>query len=156
MKENVFDIFYRHAVYEEHIQLTRSELRLLQEQYQSEMRILQQQCSNNHVTLNIDNIRVFIRGNSNGVIDAKKKIDGIVTSIYKKKYILKKPGIVQHMTSDQGKTKLSQLEKRNRVVIHLQTGEDSEDEDNRDPAQPLPQRKTYTETATCTTPSGQK
>ncbi|CAG2225270.1 PARP10_14_15 [Mytilus edulis] len=155
LEEIVNDIFYGHAVFEENIQLTRSELRFLQEQYQSEISTLQQQCLKDRVTLNIDNIRVFIRGNANGVKDAKKKIDGIVNSIYKNKYILKKAGIVKHMTSDQGQTKISQVEKRNKVVVHLQTGEDSDDEDHRDQAQPISPRKTYTETAMCTTPSGQ-
>ncbi|VDI06304.1 Hypothetical predicted protein [Mytilus galloprovincialis] len=155
VEENVSDIFYRHAVYEENIQLTRSELKFLQEQYQSEISTLQQQCLKNRVTLNIDNICVFIRGNSNGVKDAKKKIGGIVNSIYKKKYILKKAGIVKHMTRDHVQTKISQLEKRNKVVVHLQTGEESDDEDRRDQAQPISPRQTYTETAMCTTPSGQ-
>ncbi|XP_071169371.1 protein mono-ADP-ribosyltransferase PARP14-like [Mytilus edulis] len=155
VEENVSDIFYRHAVYEENIQLTRSELRFLQEQYQSEISTLQQKCLKNRVTLNFDNIRVFIRGNSNGVKDAKEKIDGIVNSIYKNKYILKKAGIVKHMTSDQGQTKISQVEKRNKVVVHLQTGEDSDDEDHRDQAQLISPRKIYTQTAMCTTPSGQ-
>ncbi|XP_052101663.1 protein mono-ADP-ribosyltransferase PARP14-like isoform X2 [Mytilus californianus] len=155
VKENVSDIFYRHAVYEENIQLTRSELRFLQEQYQTEIRSLQQQCAKDHVALNIDNILVFIRGNSNGVKDAKKKIDGIVRSIYKKKYTLKKAGIVRHMTSNQGQTIISQVEKRNKVVVQLQTGEDSDDEENTGQAQPISPRITYKETARCTIPSGQ-
>ncbi|CAC5404074.1 PARP10_14_15 [Mytilus coruscus] len=155
VKENVSDIFYRHAVYEENIQLTRSELRFLQEQYQTEIRSLQQQCAKDHVALNIDNILVFIRGNSNGVKDAKKKIDGIVRSIYKKKYTLKKAGIVRHMTSNQGQTKISQVEKRNKVVVQLQTGEDSDDEENTGQAQPISPRITNKETARCTILSGQ-
>ncbi|VDH94340.1 Hypothetical predicted protein, partial [Mytilus galloprovincialis] len=155
VEENVSDIFYRHAGYEEKIQLPRSELRLLQEQYQTEISTLQQQCSKKYVTINIDNIRVLIQGHLDGVQDAKKKMGSIVRSIYKKKYTLKKVGIVRHMTCKQGQTKISEVERKNKVVVQLQTGDDSDDEDHRDQAQPISPRKTYTETARCTTPSGQ-
>ncbi|CAG2243958.1 unnamed protein product [Mytilus edulis] len=141
MKEKVTDIFYRHATSEEKMQLPSSELRLLQEQYQTEISTLKEQCSKDRVTLNIDNIHVLIQGNLNGVKDAKQKIDGIVRTFCRKKYTMKKAGIVKHMTSDQEKPK--------------STGEDSDDEDHRDQAQPISPRKTYTETAMCTTPSGQ-
>ncbi|CAC5372654.1 unnamed protein product [Mytilus coruscus] len=155
VKEKVSDIFFRHAVSEEKLQLPSSELRLLQEQYKSEISTLKKQFANNHVTLNIDNICVFIRGNSKGVKDAKQKIDDILRTIYRKKYTLKKAGIVKHMKSEQGQTKISQVEKRNKVVIQLQTGEDSDDEDNRGQAQPISPRKTCTEIALCTTHTGQ-
>ncbi|XP_071169430.1 protein mono-ADP-ribosyltransferase PARP14-like [Mytilus edulis] len=155
VEKNVSDIFYRHAGYEEKIQLPRSELRLLQEQYQTEISTLQQQCSQNHVTINIDNIRVLIQGHLDGVQDAMKKMGSIVRSIYKKKYTLKKVGIVRHMTCKQVQTKISEVERKNKVVVQLQTGDDSDDEDYRDQAQPISPRKTYTETAMCTTPSGQ-
>ncbi|VDI00521.1 Hypothetical predicted protein [Mytilus galloprovincialis] len=150
--DEAINIFYHRETSEENIQIPRAELRMLQEQFQAEISIIKQRCVKEHVTLNIDNVRALIQGNSKGVKDAKQKIDDILRSIYKKKYTMKKAGIVKHMTSEQGKTKISQVERRNKVVVHLQTGEDSDDDDQ---VQPISPNKTYTETAMCIIPSGQ-
>ncbi|VDI82837.1 Ca-activated chloride channel homolog [Mytilus galloprovincialis] len=157
LKEKVTDILYCHATSKKKIQLSSSEIRLLKEQYQIELNTLKEQSAKDHVTLILDNISVYIQGNSKRVKDTKQKIDDILRSIYRKKYTIKKAGIVKHMRSEQGQAKISQVEKKNNVIIHLQTGNDNDDEeqDNRSKSEPISPKKTYKETAMCTIPSGQ-
>ncbi|XP_071171106.1 uncharacterized protein [Mytilus edulis] len=153
--DEAINIFYHQDISEENIQIPRAELRMLQEQFHAEISIIKQRCAKEHVTLNIDNVRALIQGNSKGVKDVKQKIDAILRSIYRKKYTMKKVGFVKHIKSEQGKNKIRKVEKRYKVVIHLQTGEECDDKDKRDQAQAISPRKTYTEKAFCTLPSGQ-
>jgi hypothetical protein len=91
-------------------------MRLLQEQYSMETNKLVEDFSKEHVKLRIDNIGIFIQGNAMGVDNAKKKINEIVKSIYKNDYTLNKAGIVKYMHSDPGRAKITQIEKKNKVV----------------------------------------
>ena len=84
LMEKVRDIFFKHAVSEEIVKLPSTEIRLLQEQYNTETNKLVEVFSREHVKLRIDNIGIFIQGNVMGVANAKQKMYEIVKSIYKK------------------------------------------------------------------------
>jgi len=89
-----------------------------------------------------------------GVANAKQKIDEIVKSIYKKNYTLNKAGIVKYMHSDPGRSKITLIEKKNKVVIEMNNRDDSDDE-ARESVHTGTSRLTWTETAVCSTPTGQ-
>ena len=154
LMEKVKDIFFKHAVSEEIVKLPSTEIRLLQEQYNTETNKLVEVFSREHVKLRIDNIGIFIQGNVMGVANAKQKIYEIVKSIYKKNYTLNKAGIVRYMHSDPGRAKITLIEKKNKVVIEMNTRDDSDDE-ARESVHTGTSRSTWTETAVCSTPTGQ-
>ena len=154
LMEKIRDIFFKHAVSEEIVKLPSAEMRLLQEQYSMETNKLVEFFSKEHVKLRIDNIGIFIQGNAMGVDNVKKKIDEIVKSIYKNNYTLNKAGIVKYMHSDPGRAKITQIEKKNKVVVEMKYRDDSDDE-ARESVHTGTSMLTWTETAVCSTPTGQ-
>jgi hypothetical protein len=89
-----------------------------------------------------------------GVDNVKKKINEIVKSIYKNNYTLNKAGIVKYMHSDPGRAKITQIEKKNKVVVEMKYRDDSDDE-ARESVHTGTSMLTWTETAVCSTPTGQ-
>lgn len=151
IRETLQDFLYKNAIKQQKINQSGAVLRLLKEHYIKEIASIERDLQNEHVTIQINDSELLLKGNNTGLSKANTRINQLLTSIVEKKHVINKAGIVQHIQSFEGKAKIAQVERTNAVVF---TVNDSDDQsmDTKIVPLSLPSQR---ETATCTIPSGQ-
>ncbi|XP_052077921.1 protein mono-ADP-ribosyltransferase PARP14-like [Mytilus californianus] len=151
IRETLQDFLYKNAIKQQKINQSGAVSRLLKEHYRKEIASIERDLQNEHVTIQINDSELLLKGNNTGLSKANARINQLLASIVEKKHVINKAGIVQHIQSLEGKAKIAQVERTNAVVFTVNDNDDQSMDTKIIPQSLLAQR----ETATCTTASGQ-
>ncbi|XP_052088528.1 protein mono-ADP-ribosyltransferase PARP14-like isoform X4 [Mytilus californianus] len=117
LREKIQDFFYHNTETQIRIDFPPAQLKFLNDHMSSEVSRLESDLKRRHVIVTVKSDDVLVKGNAQGIQEAKDEVKALVSKILKTKHSIHQPGLQDLVNSSQGKSKLTQVSRRAGVVI---------------------------------------
>ncbi|KAK3095440.1 hypothetical protein FSP39_014712 [Pinctada imbricata] len=124
IREMIQDFFTFNTIFTEEMNLTPHMLKFLNIRYKRDIEKIPKDLVRLQVGVELSRQKIVIKGTRDGLTQAKQQIDNILNNIKKRRHDLKRPGIVKLIRSEQGKAKISKVEKSSRCMIMMEGDEE--------------------------------
>ncbi|XP_071137975.1 protein mono-ADP-ribosyltransferase PARP14-like [Mytilus edulis] len=125
LREKIQDFFYHNTETQIRIDFPAAQLKFLLEHMSSEVSKLESDFKRRHVIVTVKSDDVLIKGNAQGIQEAKDEVKALVNKILRTKHSIDQPGLQDLVNSAHGKSKLKQVCIRGSVVISSNEDEKS-------------------------------
>ncbi|CAC5424295.1 Protein mono-ADP-ribosyltransferase PARP15 [Mytilus coruscus] len=125
LREKIQDFFYHNTEKQIRIDFPPAQLKFLNDHMSGEVSRLESDLRRRHVIVTVKSDDVLVKGNAQGIQEAKDEVKALVNKILKTKHSINQPGLQDLVNSSQGKSKLNQVGIRAGVVISSNEDEKS-------------------------------
>ncbi|VDI21837.1 poly [ADP-ribose] polymerase 10/14/15 [Mytilus galloprovincialis] len=143
LREKIQDFFYHNTETQIRIDFPPAQLKFLLEHMSSDVSRLESDLRRRHVIVTVKSDDVLIKGNAQGIQEAKDEVKALVNKILRTKHSIDQPGLQDLVNSAHGKSKLKQVCIRGGVVISSNEDEKSYSKHNPSKSTGLDEKAVY-------------